>query len=774
MSQAKTGVALLSRRLGLNGRLGVSLFALLLLTKFSPIEATLTTLAVVGHTLVGLQIISRSSGANNFSRTAQIGLGFCLGATLTTLVYIVSASIFDTRIAVITQLILFGVALGARYRRPATESIQATAEEISSVKWIAVLALIGLSPDWFWCLAVAACLGAFNLAIERYFKKQSFFGAAFLAVVAFVGVTTWVRIVDRRPSRAWFADDRFAEVLSFSLGKWGLSHNPMLLGEGISYHWFSFAWVGALSRLANSPIDVTLFHFAPVVVAFCCAILGYSIARRFSGSAKVAFFAIAVAFFVDTERLFRGYGFHAFQLSSFSQFFSLAIGLAILLAVVTLGDQIFEKMPFICAALLFALVGSKISSGLIVSIALIAVWVFKKKGVHNLISRLRTVIVAVAIPVVASFLFFFGDPRNGSASVIRRPGWPAGISRDLWDVYNGSFIRYLPILLFLSLALGGFALLPLISRRGLIDDEIPSQIVTFFLGGLIASLAQMWIAQGSGASELVGDSDNTLYSLQLLVSLSFVLVFSVAMPSIVRALKTPLSRVLVIASLLSGVSVAYLSTNLKIEVASSYLVPFLTSLKPSLPFLFSGLFALCLLASINRFRLSLGGFKPRTVAFIVLVTIQGATGLFLAGDNYAAVSGRQQAEWRTYDSTLVPSQATTRAAKWLKARSGASEIIATTMTSNSPSLATLTSRRELAGFPITIRLMGLNSEFDARDRDAISQFGSTGSCEGAEYLRSRGVGYFWVETLNPNTPDIDRCAAEVFRDETIVIYSLIS
>jgi len=52
----------------------VSLFALLILTKFSPIEATLTTLAVVGQTFVGLQIIAKCSVANSFSRTAQAGL----------------------------------------------------------------------------------------------------------------------------------------------------------------------------------------------------------------------------------------------------------------------------------------------------------------------------------------------------------------------------------------------------------------------------------------------------------------------------------------------------------------------------------------------------------------------------------------------------------------------------------------------------------------------------------------------------------------------------
>jgi len=104
------------------------------------------------------------------------------------------------------------------------------------------------------------CLfGGIQFRNRKIFQKQNFLGTALLAVVAFVGVATWIRIVDNRPTRAWFADDRFAEVLGFSLGKWGLSYNPMLLGESISYIWFSFAWVGALSRLADSPIDVTLF-----------------------------------------------------------------------------------------------------------------------------------------------------------------------------------------------------------------------------------------------------------------------------------------------------------------------------------------------------------------------------------------------------------------------------------------------------------------------------------------------------------------------------------
>jgi len=733
----------------------------------------MTTLVVVGHTFIGLQAIARSRAASDFSGLARTGLGFCLGAILATIAYVVAVSLSDVRLAIVIQVVLFGVALMAKYSRSNNGKTQVSVEDMASVKWLAVLTLIGLSPDWFWCLPLAVCLIAVNIAVEKVSKRPNLFRASVLVVVASLSIATWIRIVDRRPIRAWFADDRFAEVFSFGLGKWGLSHNPMLLGESISYHWFSFAWVGALSRLTNSSIGVTLFHFAPVVVGLCCAIFGYSIARRFSSSTKIALFAIAMAFFVDTERFFRGYGFHAFHLSSFSQFFSLAIGLAILLTVITLGGQVFMKMPLITAVFLVGLIGSKISSGLVISIALLAIWAYKIVQDQKLNSNLGSLIVAVVIPVALSFLSFFGDPRGGSPSVIRRPGWPAGISRDLWDVYNGSFVRYFPILVFLSLALGGFALLPLfLVKESFVNGNVSSQVFIFFSSGLIASFAQMWIAQGSGASELVGDSDNTLYSLQFLVSLSFVLIFSAMMPLVFRVLAIPLLRAVMVVSLLFGLSIAALSINLKVELSSSYLVPLLTSAKPASPFLLSCLLALCVWAVMSRFRMSVGGFQPRTVALLVLVTIQGAACFYLASANFSAVSGRQQAEWRLNDTTLVPSQATQRAASWLKSNSKSAEIIATTMTSSSPSLATLTSRRELVGFPITIRLLGLNSDFDARDRSAVSEFGSVGSCDGAQYLQGRGVGYYWVETLNPNTPDIDRCAKEVFRDETIVIYSL--
>ncbi|NDD73354.1 MAG: hypothetical protein EBZ52_09310, partial [Actinobacteria bacterium] len=330
-------------------------------------------------------------------------------------------------------------------------------------------------------------------------------------------------ILDTRPQRPWFADDRFAEIFSFSLGRWGMSHNPMMMGESISYHWFSFAWVGSLANLTTLSIEIALTQLGPMVIALICVILGYSIARVFAKSSTIALCAVGVSFVVDTERLFRGYGFHAFQLSSFSQFFSLAFGLAILLLIVNLRDEDLNSISLAIGMIFAALIGSKSSSGLVVLFGLGGVWLYLVSVKRSLHKTLKLLFVGIVIPTIFAVILFFGDPRNGTSSVIRRPGWPAGVSRDLWDVYNGSFVRYLPILIFLTLALSGLALLSLATLFEFSKTDRKFQKTWLFsLCGFLAASLQMWIAQADGSENIIGDSDNTLYALQLLMPMFFV------------------------------------------------------------------------------------------------------------------------------------------------------------------------------------------------------------------------------------------------------------
>ncbi|NDA97456.1 MAG: hypothetical protein EBY08_06195, partial [Actinobacteria bacterium] len=210
-----------------------------------------------------------------------------------------------------------------------------------------------------------------------------------------------------------------------------MSHNPMMMGESISYHWFSFAWVGSLANLTTLSIETALTQFGPMVIALICVILGYSIARVFAKSSTIALCAVGVSFVVDTERLFRGYGFHAFQLSSFSQFFSLAFGLAILLLIVNLRDEDLNSISLATGMIFAALIGSKSSSGLVVLFGLGGVWLYLVSVKRSLHKTLKLLFVGIVIPTIFAVILFFGDPRNGTSSVIRRPGWPAGVSRDL-------------------------------------------------------------------------------------------------------------------------------------------------------------------------------------------------------------------------------------------------------------------------------------------------------------------------------------------------------
>ena len=54
----------------------------------------------------------------------------------------------------------------------------------------------------------------------------------------------------------------------------------------------------------------------------------------------------------------------------------------------------------------------------------------------------------------------------------------------------------------------------------------------------------------------------------------------------------------------------------------------------------------------------------------------------------------------------------------------------------------------------------------------LSDFTSDGDCGSAEGLRANDVAFVLVDLTNPDTPDVDRCADEVFRNETVVVYSL--
>ena len=772
--RAQRLVSEVDARLGLHGRLVIWLFALLLLSRFSILGAALTVVVVSGQVFLGSRMIERYGALRALPALSRIGISFCVGATVSTFIYIAIVTFSNRWLAILGQVGLLVCVWRLRRVSFRGQAVAASSEEKLAVKWIVVVTLLGLSPDWFWPLPVAIVLALSIFVFDRVRGKSiavRVFGAAACGAVAFF---VWLRVLDTRPIRPWFADDRFAEIFSFSLGRWGVSHNPMMMGETISYHWFSFAWVGALANMANESIEIMLAQFGPMIIGFGCAILGYSISRSLVSRPSTAIVAVSLAVVVDTERLFRGFGFHAFQLSSFSQFFSLALGLAILLLIIELRSEDLNSIFLVVGVIFAGLIGAKSSSGLVALFGLGGLWLYWVVSKRSLRGTFKFLMGAVIVPTIFAVVFFFGDPRNGSSSVIRRPGWPAGVSRDLWDVYNGNFIRYLPILIFLTLALCGLAVLSLAVIFVFSKTNLRSINALIFLAlSSVAAFLQMWIAQAFyGLKDVVGESDNTLYAPQFIVSLCVIFASAISFQQITSTPQFKLvQKSYWFIALLSAV-IVLLSRAWKIEFTPSYLIPFLTSLKPAIPF-FASLALGVAFTLFFRQSSSAGVSSGKLIKFLTYSMVAiFVSGVFISSANYIAVSSRQQAEWRTNDQSYAPSDDLSAATSWINETSESSDIVATRVTLISPAVSKLANRKEFAGFWATNRLASLNSPRDSERRQILFDFTSSGDCESAEGLRANEVAYVLVDLTNPDTPDVERCAEEAFRNETVIVYSL--
>ena len=177
-------------------------------------------------------------------------------------------------------------------------------------------------------------------------------------------------------------------------------------------------------------------------------------------------------------------------------------------------------MSVIVCIIFTALFGAKISSGVVAGLGLSGLWLLSFLRQRKIATNLKFLMIGLFIPGLVALVVFYGDPRNSSASVIRRPGWIVGVSRDLWDVYNSSLLRYLPILAFATLAFGGLGFMGLlVTLRSKIDTSRFRNLKIFLSFSLFASLVQMLSRGSTGGTDDEGNV-NTLYAFHFWISLT--------------------------------------------------------------------------------------------------------------------------------------------------------------------------------------------------------------------------------------------------------------
>ena len=141
MSVSFKSLRIFVTQFNLHQRLAFWLIGLLLLTKFSPIAALLTVLVVSLQVVLGESLISGFSSFNHLSSLAKVGLGFCVGATTSTFLYVLVVTFSNALVAIFSQIILFVWAISLRIGQTSPTNSQTTSEDLGDVKWLAVVAL---------------------------------------------------------------------------------------------------------------------------------------------------------------------------------------------------------------------------------------------------------------------------------------------------------------------------------------------------------------------------------------------------------------------------------------------------------------------------------------------------------------------------------------------------------------------------------------------------------------------------------------------------------
>ena len=724
-------------------------------------------LIVTAQVFIGMQVLALSHVDSAQSALVRIGIGFCLGIILTSLIYVITVSYTSVLFALGSQIIIFFAALVLWFLRRSECHPFVTIQDISAIKWIAVATLFSLSPEWFWPLPIAITILAFFLMREYCWSKGLITRLTFAVISTIVCVIVWLLVLSSRPLQPRLFDDLWMEIWTFSFGKWGFSHNPMMMGESISYHWFSFAWTGQMTHLTLISAANFVQLQGVVVIAFAVSVLCLGIIRNVSGNDRLAVFAMLMISATDTQALFRGIGFHSLQLHSFSQFFSLCLALGLIVLLSSGDESSFHQSAWVVGLLMLGAIGAKSSTGMCVIVGVFGAsfsqMIFAKSTFR---AQIKTWLILGMYSLVGVVLFY-GFEKSASDAKFGRPAWPINVYGDLWDLYNGPMAQYVWIVTLMSIALGGFGVIAFLAIVFRCVTSTNMRFITAFLffAGLAAGF-QMLLGVGDARWTT---ADISLYGFQFWVAAVTIIGVGTVLPIFSRPTSNRTQKYLIASAVLTGVLPIAINHYWKVEILDQFWTLFLVNLKTALPLVVTLVFCA---SSFLLFKIK----RRRDHSFVVslaygLLAI-GISNLVLYVQNWKGEVGQEYRSWRIIEANYYQSNSdNSEATSWILNSTNSDSILVSKNVLNGFSLSVVTGRREFAGIPFTERLLGAHSEREKANRFAIDEFALKGNCDSSQRLRDSGANYYFVNVTESFSPDIKRCADEVFRNKTIVIYS---
>ena len=248
----------------------------------------------------------------------------------------------------------------------------------------------------------------------------------------------WVLSQKLRPDFWWYFyqgnDSQFFESISWSTTEWGVLEHPGLVGGStFAYHWFGYAFLGALSHVASlEPWDALMKIGVPMTLVFFINLLFSEISRNLRRlNFWVLIFGLVIASITFSSR-FDSYG------------FSILIALGFIQLIEKKSHQAFSLMTGlvigICA---LELVLSKVSTSLVVLSYLVLIAGVNRLRRERVLWLPLTLLLAA---VGACYLFLFRNlPSTGVLS------FSPSIRGSLIEIRNLLETPVLPVSIFIWL-----------------------------------------------------------------------------------------------------------------------------------------------------------------------------------------------------------------------------------------------------------------------------------------------------------------------------------
>ena len=462
------------------GAIQIFIFILMSLVGVPTLEAARILVVLLAQTIPGLIIWIALDSKNLSSPTLAIGAGTTIGLCFSTLAQILIGSGRIWGLGWLAPLLLAIPLLLVINKRFTGELVPSTNTDTERVNnWLPVIvlaSLIGLQEQWWWALPILIVI-AIYVVMQLRSKITRNWNCVFLLALP----VAWLLSVHlRKWNLKWWVytnDITWLTAQSFSINQWGRNENIGAVGQVFRYHWFALKWSGMTTELADAGTWTLITFVLPIVACITIALLIWGITYEQTGSRVASAFA---AFMVLLIR-------DVVSASNPTHLFAFMPMLTIVVLVIKFTrDCLIPKSGIVLSGLLiFALMGSKISTGLVLAGGLLILLLF-----HNYFEAKSSVLLAISTLAATgcAYLYFYRGPTNTHSLVFKfsDAGGRLIFGRPVGGGKIHFFLENFLLLLYVTPYLGGAILLLLVSRNEKIYISSRFLILICLAGVLLA------------------------------------------------------------------------------------------------------------------------------------------------------------------------------------------------------------------------------------------------------------------------------------------------